>query len=272
MGLSKQIVYLRDFAEEAAKLRNTWGRTELFLASTRSRGIPNLNDYFGGGYGREGGYEIVILYGDTGVGKSTVGLNFLQHPIESGKKVGLLVLEDSGADVYIRLSKVLGPAGTKQFILEGNNIHFMPQEDLVKSWKLDDLLVLIEEWFIERDIDVIFLDHLQFAFEGAESIKGENEYTSQRIFMQKLNQLMKKINKTIILVSHVNKSVGAKGMSKIVGSGSIAQAGTKVIEVEDNSDNMGSGALKLTLRKSRFTPKPDYSYEMRLDKGVLIPI
>lgn len=272
MGLSKRVVYLRDFAEEAAKLRQTWGRTDLFLASNRAgrgrEGGPNFNRYLGGGYGRRDGYEIVLLYGDTGVGKSTVGLNFLQDPIEKGKRVGLLVLEDAGADVFIRLSNILGAEGTKKYIMGGDSIHFMPQEDLVKSWNLDDLLNLIEEWFVDRKIDVIFLDHLQFAFEGAESIKGENEYISQRIFMQKLNQLMKKLEKTIILISHVNKSVGAKGMSKIVGSGSIAQAATKVIEVEEDAD-MGTGALKIWYRKSRFTAKPKHYFSMKLRDGIL---
>ena len=263
MGLSKRVIYLRDFAAEAAKLRNTWGTTNLY-----SSGNVGLDKHLGGGYGRKDGYEIVILYGDTGVGKSTVALNLLKHPILSGARVGLLVLEDDGADVFIRLSNVLGGEGTKKHIMAGDSIHFMPQEDLVKSWNLDDLLKLIEEWFNERKIDVILLDHLQFAFEGAESIKGENEYISQRVFMQKLNQLMKRIKKTIILVSHVNKAVQAKGMGKIVGSGAIAQAGTKVIEVAEDTD-MGAGALRVQMRKSRFTAKPETYWAMRLKDGIL---
>lgn len=262
MSLSRRIVHLRDFAGEAAKLRETWGSTKLYTTGTRG-----FDEYLGGGFGRKDGYEIVLLFGDTGVGKSTVGLNFLKQPIESGAKVGLLVLEDDGADVFIRLSKILGQEGTLKHIMQGENIHFMPQEDLVKSWNLDDLLKLIEEWFVERKIDLILLDHLQFAFEGAESIKGENEYISQRIFMQKLNQLMKRIKKTIILVSHVNKQAGAKGMSKIVGSGSIAQAGTKVIEVGDEQDM--ADTLRINLRKSRFTQKRSYHYNMLLIDGEL---
>ena len=263
MALSKKIVYLRDFKDEAAKLSATWGRTEFYSTGTRA-----LDNYFSGGYGRKDGYEIVLLYGETGIGKSTVGLNFLEQPIKSGARVGLLVLEDDGADVFIRLTRILGVEATNKFVMAGDSIHFMPQEDLVKSWNLDDLLKLIEDWFVNRKIDVIFLDHLQFAFEGAESIKGENEYISQRIFMQKLNQMMKRLKKTIILVSHVNKAVGSKGMSKIVGSGSIAQASTKVIEIEGDKD-MGPGALQIWLRKSRFTSRPDHHYGMRLDDGIL---
>lgn len=266
MPLSKRVVYLRDFQAEAEKLRRTWGRTKLY-----STGTSVLDKHLGGGYGRKDGYEIVLLYGDTGVGKSTVGLNFLERPIKEGVRVGLMVLEDDGADVYLRLSNILGEDGTKQHIMGGENIHFMPQEDLTKSWNLDDLLKLIEEWFVDRKIDIILLDHLQFAFEGAESIKGENEYIAQRVFMQKLNQLMKRIKKTIILVSHVNKAAGVKGMAKIVGSGAIAQAGTKVIEVQEDED-MGVGALRIWLRKSRFTERPKNHYSMRLRNGKLEPM
>lgn len=264
MALSKQIVYLRDFKEEADKLRHTWGSTTLY-----STGTGVLDNYLGGGYGRKDGYEIVVLYGDTGVGKSTVALNFLEQPIKKGTRVGLMVLEDDGADVYLRLSNILGVEATKKFIGGGDTIHFMPQEDLVKSWSLDDLLNLIEEWFVERKIEIILLDHLQFAFEGAESIRGENEYIAQRVFMQKLNQLMKKLKKTIILISHVNKTSNSKGMAKIVGSGAIAQAGTKVIEVADNSKELGQGALAITMHKSRFTERPGHYYSMRLNKGKL---
>lgn len=261
MPLSKRVVYLRDFAKEADKLRNSWGSTGLY-----STGHIELDKYLGGGIGRKDGYEIVLLYGDTGLGKSTIALNMLKTPIIQEKKVGLLVLEDAGEDVFLRMEKVLGQTSFDKYVYHTDNIHFMPQEDLVKSWVLDDLIELIREWFVDRDLDIILLDHLQFAFEGAESIKGENEYAAQRVFMQKLNQLMKDVKKTIILVSHINKSAASKGMSKIVGSGSIAQAGTKVIEISDDSME---DVIRLHLRKSRFTKRREYHYCMKLVDGVM---
>lgn len=262
MPLSKRIVHLRDFADEAQKLQKTWGQTTLY-----SSGHGPLDEYLGGGYGRPDGYEIVVMYGDTGIGKSTVALNFLVHPITTGKKVGLMVLEDDGPDVFLRVSSVLGRDLMNKYVMQGNNVHFMAQEDLVQSWNLDDLLELIEHWFIDRDMDVILLDHLQFAFEGAEMAKQENEYIAQRIFMQKLNQLLKRVKKTIILISHVNKNTASKGMGKIVGSGAIAQAGTKVIEVSE--DKHIEDGIRLWMRKTRFTKKRGYDYAMKLNNGKL---
>lgn len=262
MGLSKQLIYIGDFYGKAQELKKTWGRTDLY-----STGHSVLDIYFNGGYGRHNGYEIVLLYGPTGIGKSTVALNFIAPAIRKGTKVGLLVLEDDMADVSNRLAQVLTSAEYAK-MNSSNTVRCLPEDAMTKSWNLHDLLEYIEEWFVDEDIDLILLDHLQFAFENAESVKGENEYIAQRVFMQKLNQLMKRVNKTIILVSHVNKMTGAKGMDRIVGSGSIAQAATKVIEIAD--DDM-EDVIRLDLKKSRFTKRPGYHYCMKMINSRLEP-
>lgn len=262
MSLSKQLVYIGDFYEKAQALKKTWGRTDLY-----STGQPVLDKYFHGGFGRKDGYEIVVLYGPTGIGKSTVALNFLAPAIRDGVKVGLLVLEDDMADVSNRLSQVLTENEYRK-MNASQTVLCLPEDALVRAWNLDDLLKYIEDWF-DEGVELILLDHLQFAFENAESIKGENEYIAQRIFMQKLNQLMKQKNKTIILVSHVNKATGAKGMDRIVGSGSIAQAATKVIEVGEEKGM--TDCIRLELRKSRFTKRPGYHYTMKMIDSRLEP-
>jgi KaiC/GvpD/RAD55 family RecA-like ATPase len=263
MAFTKRITLLQDFAESAKRREAEWGRTERFRT-----GVDSLDDYLGGGYGRSRGSEIVVLFGPTGVGKSTIGLNLLREPILSGQRVGLLTLEDEGEDVYIRLKDIVGSENLTSDALQ-DRVHMMNPEDMVQSWKLSELLELIHEWFTapERNLDVILLDHLQFAFENAEAIKGENEYIAQRAFMQKLNQLLKQVSepngKTIILISHVSKAPQAKGLQKIVGSSSIAAAGTKVIEVD--RDEAYEGRLALTLHKSRHTRQPFGSAYVRMN-------
>lgn len=258
--IGKQIVHLTDFDEDTDKLAETYGTTSLY-----STGSHDLDSYFCGGYGRPEGYEIVVLFGETGIGKSTFGLNLLLDPIKRGKKVGLLMLEDDGADVNMKFRLMLGRDKLREF---NRNIHFTP-EDVVngkKLWGLDDLLALIEEWFTKRNLDVILLDHLQFAFESAMSIKGENEYISQRIFVRKINYLVRKLNKTIILVSHVGKNSQAKGMGKILGSAGIAGSATKTIEVKKD----GANIMMVRYWKSRFTPVPDHDRAFKFDRSHLI--
>lgn len=260
MSITKQLVYISDFYDEAQLLHKTYGRTNLFTT-----GFEVLDNYLGGGFGRPDGYEIVLLYGPTGVGKSTVALNMIAPAITQGVKTGLLVLEDDMADVSLRFSEILTPTEYKA-MNQNNTARCLPKDALTKSWTLDDLLQYIESWFVDENIELILLDHLQFAFESAESIKGENEYIAQRIFMQKLNQLMKRVKKTIILVSHVNKTGGAKGMNQVVGSGAIVQASTKVIEVKKDPS---PDTIQINMRKSRFTKNPDSYWCMTMENSKL---
>lgn len=259
MALGKEVVYLTDFDEETDKLRHTYGTTPRY-----SFGSADLDSYFGGGYGRPNGYEIVVLFGGTGFGKSTLALNMILDPVKRGEKVGLLMLEDDGADINMKLRQMLG----KDVLAKHRQqIHFTPK-DVVngqKLWGLDDLLTLIEDWFVERKMDVIILDHLQFAFESAIAIKGENEYISQRIFVRKINYLVRKLNKTIILVSHVGKNTQAKGMDRIIGSSGIAGSATKTVEMKKDGE-----ILLVRYWKSRFTPIPDHDRAFKFNQNHLI--
>jgi KaiC/GvpD/RAD55 family RecA-like ATPase len=244
--IGRQIVYLADFDEDAEFLGKSYGVTDRY-----SFNEEGLDKYFYGGWGKKNDYEIILLYGDTGIGKSTFALNMMRDPILKGERVGLLILEDSGASINLKLNKMIGKSNLSKF---RNNIHFTP-DDVVngsKLWGLNDLLELIDEWFTERKLDVILLDHLQFAFESAIGIKGENEYVSQRVFVRKLNYLIRKHNKTIILVSHINKNNQSKGLGKIIGSGGIAGAATKAIEI--SRDPKIEDQMHVTLTKTRHTP------------------
>jgi KaiC/GvpD/RAD55 family RecA-like ATPase len=255
MAITRQITLARDFAEEAEKLKANFGRTELF-----STGAPGLDEYLSGGYGRKDGYEIVVLFGPTKIGKSTIALNLVADAIRKGQRVGIMNLEDDGPDVFLRLARIVGKAVTEEYILKGTTVHFMAPDAAQKAWKLSELIDLIEDWFTVRELDVILLDHIQFAFENADSVKGENEYSAQRTFMRQLNGLMRRLKKTIILVSHINKNASAKGTNQIVGSGGIAAAGTKLLEV-----SKADGVLSIQEHGSRFTYTPDEPHHIMLD-------
>src|SRR5688572_24468295 len=100
INIGKEIVFLTDFDEETDKLEAYYGQTNRY-----SFGVPGLDEYFRGGYGRPNGYEIVVLFGPTGIGKSSVALNMVVQPILKGAKIGLLMLEDDGPDVNQKLRR-----------------------------------------------------------------------------------------------------------------------------------------------------------------------
>lgn len=254
MPISGEITYAHDFADEAELLRDTFGQTDLF-----STGAPELDKYLGGGFGRKNGYEIVVLFGPTKIGKSTVGLNFVADAIRRGQRVGIMNLEDDGPDVFLRLCRIVGKAAAEQYVLQGTTVHLMSPKAVEKQWKLGELIVHLGDWFAHRELDLIILDHIQFAFENAD-FGNDNEYRAQRAFMRDLNGLMRKVKKTIILVSHINKSPASKGVNQIVGSGGIAAAGTKLLEVSKDGRH-----LAIQEHGSRFTFTPDEPSYVMLD-------
>lgn len=235
------LIPLRRHLERADEMKGSWGRTDLY-----STGNVELDMYLGGGYGRDAGYEIILIYGNPGQGKSTVGLNFMLDPIRKGKNVGLMILEDDPADVVNRLRVMEGT----EFVDNLDNVFFV--SDQSEGYTLDQALEAIENWF--EVCDVVFLDHLEYLWKGSVGQSDKDKWAAQEIWMRRLNLLMKRTQKTIVMVQHTNKSSNAEGMNNIMGSSSLQQTATKVIEFGRDKD----GVTKLRLHKTRFTPfRPD---------------
>lgn len=235
------LIPLESVWEEAKQSLNSFGVTDLY-----STGDPVIDEYLGnspaGGYGRQSGYEIVTIFGDTGRNKSTFATNIIVDPLKKGKTVVYMALEDDPKDVAARLS-IMGVDPGK---LPGKLCFFKEQS----GYTLSQMTEAITQYF--EFADVILIDPLQFIYEASVTERGEAEFNRQRLFMREMNHLMKKTNKVLILVSHTNKSGGkdAPGMSHIIGSSAIAQVSTKVIEIGISKDGMRF----LHMWKTRFSP------------------
>lgn len=231
---NKALLPLQSFIPKADSSKANFGRTDLYKT-----GSYHLDEYLGGGYGREGNYEIILIFGNSGVGKSLVALNMVLDPIAKGKKVGLMILEDDPADVLNRMR-----AMTDGNIDNAQNVFFAADQS--NGYTLEQAMEAIDKWF--EKCDVILLDHLEYLFAGSVMESESQVWNKQAIWMRHLNSLMKKNGKTIILVQHVNKSQ-AEGVDKIKGSGAFVQTCTKVIEVKRILNGW-----TLMLHKTRFTP------------------
>lgn len=250
--ITREVVYLGDFKAEADKRDLHAGVTDLY-----STGLPAFDKYLFGGYGRKDGYELMVFYGDTGIGKSIISLNLVVDAILKGHKVGLAILEDDLADSLQRIKRMVTPEEYEQ-ICRSRNVECLPPKALDNPWTLESLIEYFQYWYT-KGIDIILLDHIQFAFENAD-IDGAKEFSQQRVFMRRLNKITRESGKTAILVSHINKNNANKGMSKIQGSSGIAGAATKVIEVEKKQD-----CYNFHLRKSRFTPTNSFPFLATLE-------
>ena len=231
--------------EDAKKANQEWGKTELY-----STGDAILDEYLGnstkGGYGRKYAYEIITIFGDTGMNKSTFCTSMILNPASKGVPVAYFALEDDPKDVVTRIMRQATSEEEMDKILD--NIMFMPEND---GYTLDMMADAIEEIF--KVADIVVIDPLQFIFEASVAEKGETEFNRQRLFMRRMNNIMKHTNKTLIIVSHTGKGGGKDsrtGVDRIIGSSAVAQVSTKVIEINRKED----GLHGIRLWKSRFTP------------------
>lgn len=243
---------------DAAKTdMDSWGKTDLY-----STGDQILDEYLGnsfeGGYGRKDGYEIVTIFGSSGMNKSTFATSIILDPASKGVPIGYFALEDDPKDVVRRILIMcdMDEEKTKQVT---NNILFMPESD---GYTLDAMAEAIEKIF--EVVDIVVVDPLQMIFESSVVDRGEAEFQRQRLFMRKMNTVMKHTNKTLIIVSHTNKGSGkdkAVGLDRIIGSSAIAQVSTKVLEIDRKED----GIHGIRLWKTRFSPYRYCGVQIKLD-------
>ena len=77
-----------------------------------SFGDPIVDDYLGGGWGRVNGYELICIFGDTGMNKSTFISQMAISAARRGSSVAYLALEDEIEDVVDRVDRqIVGSVG-----------------------------------------------------------------------------------------------------------------------------------------------------------------
>lgn len=217
-GMYKPLPLFKDLADKAAKNN---GVTDLYPTDD-----PVLNEYLGGGIGRQSGYEIVLIFGPTGSFKSTLALNLAAPAIRQNKKVALWILEDAPEDVYNRLRSILGEDVKTYY-----NTWLLADQS--QGYTITQAKSQLEQ--ILNTADVLLLDHLEYLFSGSVGEPERDKWTKQEMFMRDINNIVKNSGKTVILVQHTNKSLG-EGMDQIKGSSALQQTATKVLSIKKISN------------------------------------
>lgn len=238
--ITREIKYFSDYKGEWEKSTKEYGTT-----SRHRTGIPQVDIYLGGGYGKDNSFELISVYGRPGVGKSMFGLRMIVNEILKGTKIAAMFLEDDMGELLSRIERLVD--GDFQEVLNCKNVEILPEDATDEMWELEEVYEWLEHK-INQGIELIYIDHLQFLYEN-DNADSSDMYQRHRIFMKKVNKLFKKTKTTAIIISHVNKNTQAKGIDKMIGSSSLGGAVTKAIEVFKDGD--GNTFIELT--KSRYT-------------------
>ena len=213
--------------------------------------------------------ELVVLTSGTGIGKSSVCREMVCHLIRSGKKVGLLMLEENVKRTGRNLMGI--HLNTPSYFWEERGISREQKReafdatvakvvlfDHFGSVDPENLLARTRYMIKSCGCDYIFLDHLSIV------VSGLGDGDERRLIdnaMTSLRSLVEETQAAMFVVSHLRRPDGDRGheegattsLAQLRGSHSIAQLADAVIGLERNQQGEEPNELVLRVLKNRFT-------------------
>ena len=246
-----------DIHERAMLRMAEWGKTNRYPT-----GWTQFDKYLHGGFGLMSDGELVVVAGETKIGKSTFVANVAMRIAQNGTKVCYIPLENSYEQVYGLLAK----AGDVSSLVDYKDLIYFPDEGLIfgdEAWNADDLLHHMEHMVAAWDINVFVLDHLNFMFENEQQVR--DELMRVRVVMRKLSRFCVKHKATVLAISHMRKPEKSQGkhekptLHSIYGSYATAAAATKVLLIDQGEQQPGTNdserrLVEVKLERSRHTP------------------
>lgn len=235
-------------------------------------GIPTLDKKIGGFYFG----QLVILTGERGKGKSTLGSQFIASAIE--QQVPTWIYSGEMPDWCVRewLDRQLAGSENVRHVRqpEGDVVYRVATSagDKIEQWYYDlsyiydntyldsdddeTLLETVESVIQQYDCKVLMLDNLMTAMEDDLSA---DQYRQQTRFVGALAKIAQKYQVIIFLVAHPRKAGLAEFRNDdISGSGHIADLASMIIRYDETRKEDDPGDRLLQVTKNRLTGKVDY--------------
>lgn len=230
-------------AEAQKQLLANWESTG--VTNLYSTGIKELDRYLGGGFGKEGDFEIVLIHSQPKTYKSTLALLFMIDAVKRGIPQGWVILEGSLAEAFSRIRKSFNPYEAFDSLIPNmEKCVFAMSKPMRRSneFTLRNILRWMRNLYIEKGCKLFFVDPLGYAFDFSTRDPYENEWSRQARFMQELAAFGEDTNSTIVLVQHNTKDSSGPNASyraaAVGGSSTLTKAATKAIELRREKDEM----------------------------------
>jgi twinkle protein len=214
--------------------------------------------------------ELVVLTSGTGIGKSSVCRELICHLIRAGKKVGLLMLEESVKRTGRNLMGIhlncppywwdeRGISEQQKREAFEATVSKVVMFDHFGSVDPENLLARVRYMTKALGCEYVFLDHLSIV------VSGLGDGDERRLIdnaMTSLRSLVEETQIALFVVSHLRRPDGDRGhengaqtsLAQLRGSHSIAQLADAVIGLERNQqDEDNANLLTMRVLKNRYT-------------------
>lgn len=214
--------------------------------------------------------ELVVLTSGTGIGKSSVCRELVCHLIRNGKKVGLLMLEESvkrtgrnlmgihlNCPPYYWNERMISEQQKREAF--DATVSKVVMFDHFGSVDPENLLARVRYMTKALGCEYVILDHLSIV------VSGLGDGDERRLIdnaMTSLRSLVEETQIALFVVSHLRRPDGDRGhengaqtsLAQLRGSHSIAQLADAVIGMERNQqDEENANLLSMRVLKNRYT-------------------
>ncbi len=216
--------------------------------------------------------KVSVLDGDPGLGKSTVTIDIASRvstgspmpdgsPLDGPMGVILLSAEDGKADTIRPRLEAHGADLKRVHILEGVRTENGPQG---RPWSLPGDLDTLRQAMIETDAKLVVIDPLM-AFLGGE-VQSSRDQDVRRA-LHPLAMLAEDRGAAILVVRHLNKSVGGNALYRGGGSIGIVGAARVGLLIAGDPEDETETRRVLAVSKSNLAEKADsLAYHLETDE------
>lgn len=208
--------------------------------------------------------QVILVTGKRGAGKSTLCSQFVCDALSQDQNC--FIYSGELPDFWVKdwldrqLSGKEHPTNSEIEECEAfyNDRLFIFNNQLVETDELDDLLTVLKDTIIKRDIKLALLDNLMTAISSETS---ENLYRKQSEFVGNLAKIAKAFNMVILLVAHPRKTNAEFDNDDVSGSADITNRVDVVMSYDRDKKRNQNDLRVLKVTKNRMT---GYNLDMDL--------
>jgi len=211
-----------------------------FQVKTFESGIEYIDQF--------GGYEVtdfIVLAARPSVGKTSLALNLIRKHLLNNKKVGFFSLEVNPPKIIQKLvclhteveewkcRKGILNSVEKENLIKGFNFYYNKNLIFGKCYNIMDIVRQIEKMKKENNIDIVYIDYLQFI--SGDFRKNKYEVTSE--ISKQLKTVARELETPVFCLAQLNRETEKRGgrprMSDLRDSGTIEQDADMIIMLSE---------------------------------------